>query len=52
MKEKSVRRQGELPVKERHKPTVFFESAKEKWLEKVRQIAKDLFVPGDDEDDE
>ena len=43
MKEKSVRRQGEVPVKERHKPTVFFESEKEKWLEKVRPIAKDLY---------
>ena len=39
-------------IKELHKPTVFFESEKEKWLEKVRPIAKNLYVPDDDEDDE
>ena len=30
-------------VKDLHKQTVFFESEKEKWLEKVRPIAKDLY---------
>ena len=39
-------------TKELHKPTVFFESEKEKWLEKVRPIAKDLYVPEDEEDGE
>ena len=39
-------------IKELHKPTVFLEPEKEKWLEKVRPIAKDLYVPDDDEDDE
>ena len=38
-------------IKELHKPTVFFESEKEKWLEKVRPIANDLNF-SDDEDDE
>ena len=39
-------------IKELHKSTVFFESEKEKWLEKVRPIAKDLYVPDGEEDDE
>ena len=39
-------------IKELHKAKVFFESEKEKWLEKVRPIAKDLYVPDDEEDDE
>ena len=38
-------------IKELHKPTVFFESEKEKWLEKVRPIVNDLDF-SDDEDDE
>ena len=38
-------------IKELHKPTVFFESDKEKWLEKVRPIAKDLYE-SEDEDEE
>ena len=39
-------------IKELHKPTVFLEAEKEKWLEKVRPIAKDLYVPEDEEDGE
>ena len=35
-------------IKELHKPTVFFESDKEKWLEKVRPIAKDLYESEDE----
>ena len=37
-------------IKELHKPTVFFESEKEKWLEKVRPIANDLNFPEDEQD--
>ena len=36
--------------KEPHKPTVFFESEKEQWLEKVRPIANDLNFPEDGQD--
>lgn len=39
-------------IKELHKSTVFLESEKEKWFEKVRPIAKDLYVPEDEEDGE
>ena len=38
-------------IKELHKSTVFFESEKEKWLENVRPIAKDLYE-SEDEDEE
>ena len=39
-------------IKELHKSTVFLESEKEKWFEKVRPIANDLYVPEDEEDGE
>ena len=39
-------------IKELHKSTVFLESEKEKWIEKVRPIAKNLYVPDGEEDDE
>ena len=39
-------------IKELHKPTVFFESEKEKWLEKVRPIAKSLYESEDEDEDD
>lgn len=32
-------------VKELHKATIYFESEKDKWLEKIRPIANDLYQP-------
>ena len=39
-------------IKELHKPTVFLEAEKEKWLEKVRPIAKDLYESEDEDEND
>ena len=38
-------------IKALHKPTVYYESEKAVWLEKIRPIAKDLYESEDEDDD-
>lgn len=38
-------------IKALHKPTVYYESEKAAWLEKIRPIAKDLYESEDEDDD-